>query len=119
MNGAPGLYTARYAGKNATYEENMTKLLKKLDGIEDKFRTARFRTIISFVDGINDFHVEGTIEGKILQSRLGSNGFGYDPVFYSTEFNLSLAQMSSDQKNQISHRGIAISKFVSRIKKII
>ena len=60
LNGAPGLYTARYAGKNATYEENMTKLLKKLDGIEDKFRTARFRTIISFVDGINDFHVEGT-----------------------------------------------------------
>ena len=70
LNGAPGLYTARYAGENATYEENMTKLLKKLDGIEDKFRTARFRTIISFVDGVNDFHVEGTIEGKIaLASR--------------------------------------------------
>ena len=98
LNGAPGLYTARYAGENATYEENMTKLLKKLDGVEDKFRTARFRTIISFVDGVNDFHVEGTIEGKILQSRLGSNGFGYDPVFFSTEFNLSLAQMNSDQK---------------------
>ena len=117
--GVPGLYTARYAGENATYEENMTKLLKKLDGVEDKFRTARFRTIISFVDGINDFHVEGTIEGKILQSRVGSNGFGYDPIFCSTEFNLSLAQMHSDQKNQISHRGIAISKFVSRIKEII
>ena len=92
LNGAPGLYTARYAGENATYEENMTKLLKKLDGVEDEFRTARFRTIISFVDGINDFHVEGTIEGKILQSRVGSNGFGYDPIFCSTEFNLSLAK---------------------------
>ena len=119
MNGAPGLYTARYAGESATYEENMTKLLKKLDGVQDKFRTARFRTIISFVDGVNDFHVEGTLEGKILQSRVGSNGFGYDPIFCSTEFNLSLAQMNSDQKNQISHRGIAISKFVSRIKEII
>ena len=119
LNGAPGLYTARYAGENATYEENMTKLLKKLDGVEDKFRTARFRTIISFVDGINDFHVEGTIEGKILQSRVGSNGFGYDPIFCSTEFNLSLAQMNSEQKNQISHRGLAIKKFVTKIRDIL
>ena len=119
LNGAPGLYTARYAGENATYEENMTKLLKKLDGVEDEFRTARFRTIISFVDGINDFHVEGTIEGKILQSRVGSNGFGYDPIFCSTEFNLSLAQMNSEQKNQISHRGLAIKKFVTKIRDIL
>ena len=119
LNGAPGLYTARYAGENATYEENMTKLLKKLDGVEDKFRTARFRTIISFVDGINDFHVEGTIEGKILESRVGSNGFGYDPIFCSTEFNLSLAQMNSEQKNQISHRGLAIKKFVTKIRDIL
>ena len=105
--------------ENATYEENMTKLLKKLDGVEDEFRTARFRTIISFVDGINDFHVEGTIEGKILQSRVGSNGFGYDPIFCSTKFNLSLAQMNSEQKNQISHRGLAIKKFVSKIRDIL
>jgi len=119
LNGDPGLFTARYAGENATYEENMTKLLEQLDGIEDSARTARFRTIISYVNGVDDFHVEGIIEGKILNNRVGNNGFGYDPIFYSTEFNLSLAEMDSDLKNKISHRGLAIEKFVSKIKKII
>ena len=118
LNGDPGLFTARYAGENATYEENMTKLLEQLDGIEDSARTARFRTIISYVNGVDDFHVEGIIEGKILNNRVGNNGFGYDPIFYSTEFNLSLAEMDSDLKNKISHRGLAIEKFVSKIKKI-
>ena len=119
LNGDPGLFTARYAGENATYEENMAKLLEKLDGIEDSARTARFRTIISYVNGVDDFHVEGIIEGKILNNRVGNNGFGYDPIFYSTEFNLSLAEMDSDLKNKISHRGLAIEKFVSKIKKLV
>tara|TARA_B100000900_G_scaffold416190_1_gene449876 strand:+ start:27 stop:620 length:594 start_codon:yes stop_codon:yes gene_type:complete len=119
LNGDPGLFTARYAGENATYEENMTKLLEQLDGIEDSARTARFRTIISYVNGVDDFHVEGIIEGKILNNRVGNNGFGYDPIFYSTEFNLSLAEMDSDLKNRISHRGLAIEKFVSKIKKLV
>ena len=119
LNGDPGLFTARYAGENATYEENMTKLLESLDGIEDSYRTARFRTIISYVDGKDDFHVEGSIEGKILNTRVGNNGFGYDPIFYSAELNLSLAEMDSDQKNKISHRGLAIKKFVSKIQQLI
>ena len=119
LNGDPGLFTARYAGENATYEENMTKLLERLDGIEDSYRTARFRTIITYVDGKDDFHVEGSIEGKILNTRVGNNGFGYDPIFYSTELNLSLAEMDSDQKNKISHRGLAIKKFVSKIQQLI
>ena len=119
LNGEPGLFTARYAGETATYEENMTKLLERLDGIEDSYRTARFRTIISYVDGKDDFHVEGSIEGKILNTRVGNNGFGYDPIFYSTELNLSLAEMDSDQKNKISHRGLAIKKFVSKIQQFI
>ena len=119
LNGDPGLFTARYAGENATYEENMTKLLERLDGIEDSYRTARFRTIISYVDGKDDFHVEGSIEGKILNNRVGNNGFGYDPIFYSTELNLSLAEMDSNQKNKISHRGLAIKKFVSKIQQLI
>ena len=119
LNGDPGLFTARYAGENATYEENMTKLLERLDGIEDSYRTARFRTIISYVDGKDDFHVEGSIEGKILNTRVGNNGFGYDPIFYSTELNLSLAEMDSDQKNKISHRGLAIKKFVLKIQQLI
>jgi len=119
LNGDPGLYTARYAGDKATYEDNMKKLLKNLEGIEMHLRTARFRTIISYVDGINDFHVEGVIDGKITNSKLGTNGFGYDPIFFSEKFNMTLAQMNSEQKNQISHRGLAIKKFVSKIRDIL
>ena len=118
LNGDPGLFTARYAGEKATYEENMTKLLDNLNGVEDNLRTARFRTIISFVDGKNDFHVEGRLEGKILNKRIGDNGFGYDPIFLSTEFEMSLAQMDSKLKNEVSHRGLAIKNFVSEIGKI-
>jgi XTP/dITP diphosphohydrolase len=119
LNGDPGLYTARYAGYKATYEDNMKKLLKNLEGIKMHLRTARFRTIISYVDGINDFHVEGVIEGKITNSKLGTNGFGYDPIFFSDKFNMTLAQMNSEQKNQISHRGLAIKNFVSKIRDIL
>ena len=119
LKGDPGLFTARYAGNKATYEDNMQKLLQNLEGVENHLRTARFRTIISYVDGENDFHVEGSLEGKITKNKLGSNGFGYDPIFFTEKFNMTLAQMDNDQKNQISHRGLAISKFVSRIEEII
>ena len=118
LNGDPGLFTARYAGEKATYEENMTKLLHNLDGIEDNLRTARFRTIISFVDGKNDFHVEGRLEGRILNKKIGNNGFGYDPIFQSTEFKMSLAEMDSKLKNEVSHRGLAIKNFISKIREI-
>ena len=97
----------------------MQKLLQNLEGVENHLRTARFRTIISYVDGENDFHVEGSLEGKITKNKLGSNGFGYDPIFFTEKFNMTLAQMDNDQKNEISHRGLAISKFVSRIEEII
>ncbi|MEL1231546.1 MAG: non-canonical purine NTP pyrophosphatase, partial [Candidatus Neomarinimicrobiota bacterium] len=70
------------------------------------------------VDGINDFHVEGTIEGKILNKRIGNKGFGYDPIFLSKEFNISLAEMDNSLKNRVSHRGIAIDKFIKKIKSI-
>ena len=119
LKGDPGLFTARYAGNKATYEDNMQKLLQNLEGVENHLRTARFRTIISYVDGENDFYVEGSLEGKITKNKLGSNGFGYDPIFFTEKFNMTLAQMDNDQKNQISHRGLAISKFVSRIEEII
>ncbi len=118
LNGDPGLFTARYAGEKATYEENMTKLLDNLDGIEDSLRTARFCTIISFVDGKNDFHVEGRLEGRILNKKIGNNGFGYDPIFHSTEFKMSLAEMDSKLKNEVSHRGLAIKNFISKIREI-
>ncbi|MDC0152586.1 hypothetical protein OAJ25_00740, partial [bacterium] len=78
LMGDPGIYTARYAGENATYEENMEKLLKNLKGVPWKERTARFKTVVTYVDGENDFFVEGCLEGKILESKQGDLGFGYD-----------------------------------------
>ena len=118
LNGEPGLYTARYAGEQATYNQNMNKLIKELHGVEMKMRTARFRTVISYVDGVNDFHVEGILEGKILKNKIGRNGFGYDPIFYVDKYDKSLAQISSSLKNDISHRGLAIKRFVSKIKEL-
>lgn len=119
LNGAPGIFTARYAGNNATYDQNMNKLLNELDGVEDKLRTARFRTVISFVNGISDFHVEGVLEGRISKSRMGKKGFGYDPIFHVDEYNMSLAQISISRKNKISHRGLAIKKFIHKIREIL
>ena len=118
LNGEPGLYTARYAGEHATYNQNMDKLIKELHGVEMNMRTARFRTVISYVDGVNDFHVEGILEGKILKNKIGKNGFGYDPIFYVDKYDKSLAQINSSLKNDISHRGLAIKKFVSKIKEL-
>jgi XTP/dITP diphosphohydrolase len=118
LNGEPGLYTARYAGEQATYNQNMNKLIKELHGVEMNMRTARFRTVISYVDGVNDFHVEGILEGKILKNKIGKKGFGYDPIFYVDKYDKSLAQINSSLKNDISHRGLAIKKFVSKIKEL-
>ena len=119
LMGDPGIYTARYAGENATYEENMDKLLKNLTGVPWEQRTARFKTVVTYVDGKHDFFVEGCFEGKILESKQGDLGFGYDPIFYASAQNMSLGDMGLEQKNQISHRAIAIQKFVDKIKRLM
>ena len=119
LMGDPGIYTARYAGENATYEENMEKLLKNLKGVPWKERTARFKTVVTYVDGENDFFVEGCLEGKILESKQGDLGFGYDPIFYALAQSMSLGDMVLEEKNQISHRAIAIQKFAHKIKRLM
>ena len=119
LMGDPGIYTARYAGENATYEENMEKLLKNLKAIPWKERTARFKTVVTYVDGKNDFVVEGCLEGKILESKQGELGFGYDPIFYASAQSMSLGDMGFEEKNQISHRAIAIQKFADKIKRLM
>ena len=119
LMGDPGIYTARYAGENATYEENMEKLLKNLKGVPWKERTARFKTVVTYVDGENDFFVEGCLEGKILESKQGDLGFGYDPIFYSSAQNMSLGDMGLEDKNQISHRAVAIQKFAHKIIRLM
>ena len=119
LNGDPGLFTARYAGENVTYDDNMNKLLNTMNGVSFENRTARFRTVVTYVDGgINDFFVEGCVEGYILEEKKGESGFGYDPIFFVPELDMSLAEISSDIKNTISHRGIAIDKFKNKINQL-
>jgi XTP/dITP diphosphohydrolase len=119
LMGDPGIYTARYAGENATYEDNMNKLIKNMEGVPFEERTARFKTVVTYVDGINDFSVEGFLEGRILEEKQGDLGFGYDPIFYASEQNISLGNMSLEEKNKISHRAIAIQKFAHKIKELM
>ncbi len=114
LNGAPGVYSARYAGEKATYEENVTKLLHELDGKQN--RSAHFKTMVSLIlDGV-EFQFEGRVEGAILDSRSGNFGFGYDPVFLPDGYSDSFAEMSSELKNRISHRGKAMQKLAAFLK---
>jgi len=105
LDGAPGVFSARFAGPDATYEQNVDRLLADLDGVAD--RSARFRTAIAFVvPGSTPLIVEGTLEGAITEERRGERGFGYDPVFAVGE--RTYAEMSDGEKNEISHRARAL-----------
>ena len=115
LNGAPGVYSARYAGENVTYEDNVEKLLQEMDGKSD--RKARFRTVIAFLDGSGEHVFEGICEGTITTQRKGEKGFGYDPVFQPVEFEQTFAELSAEEKNKISHRGRALKKFLTYLKK--
>ena len=110
LDGAPGVYSARFAGLNPTYEDNVNKLLSVMENVPDDMRSARFRTVISFVDEIQELWTEGFIDGKITESPRGNMGFGYDPVFYVPRLEKTFAELSTDEKNKISHRGIALQK---------
>ncbi|MBN2281438.1 MAG: XTP/dITP diphosphatase [Candidatus Marinimicrobia bacterium] len=110
LDGAPGVYSARYAGENVTYDDNVNKLLKELEKVADEKRTARFKTVAVYYSDQHRFHEEGSCEGIILRERRGTGGFGYDPVFYLKEYQKSFAEMRSEEKNTISHRGIAFQK---------
>ena len=106
LGGAPGVYSARYAGENASYDDNVEKLLRALNGRND--RKARFCTVISLLLDGREYFFEGTVEGSILEERRGEGGFGYDPVFMPDGFDRTFAQMSLDEKGLISHRGRAV-----------
>ena len=110
LGGAPGVYSARYAGEERSAENNMDLVLDKLSIINN--RKARFRTVISLViDGL-ETQFEGVVEGHILKEKRGDTGFGYDPIFQPIESDVSFAQMPLEQKNKISHRGRAVQKLV-------
>ena len=112
LDGRPGVYSSRYAGEEATYEDNVRKLLSELDGVPAQKRTARFRSVIAYMDGDRVERFDGVLEGEILTERRGSNGFGYDPVFLPEKGELTLAELDADAKNAISHRGRALRAFV-------
>ncbi len=116
LNGQPGVYSARYAGNQCNSEDNMTKLLHELDGKTN--RKAQFRTSICLnLDG-NQFLFDGICKGEILTEKQGEKGFGYDPIFKPNGFEKSFAEMTSEEKNKISHRGLAIQKLVDFLKEI-
>ncbi len=114
LHGAPGVFSARYAGPNASYSDNVNKLLKALDGISK--RDARFRTVIAYFDGHSFLTFEGKVEGSIIYQSKGENGFGYDPVFLPEGFDKTFAEMEAAEKHVISHRGKAIQAFISYLQ---
>ena len=111
LNGEPGIYSARYMGEDTSYRIKNQNLIDRLEGVPDEKRTARFVCAIAaaFPDG-RSFVVRGTIEGMIGYEERGENGFGYDPIFYLPERGLSTAELPSEEKNSISHRGNALRK---------
>jgi len=114
LNGEPGVYSARYAGEDCSFQDNMDKVLKNLEGIEN--RKAKFRTVISLIIEGEEHQFEGVVNGQITKTEHGEKGFGYDPIFMPDTYNISFAQMSMKEKNRISHRGLAVKKLINFLK---
>jgi len=111
LNGAPGVYSARYAGVVSDDDANIKKVLTELENVAPHERKARFVCILAMVDEKgHETVVRGTCEGEILDERRGDNGFGYDPIFYLSEHKRTMAELSDDEKNSLSHRGNAFRK---------
>lgn len=120
LNGAPGIYSARFAGIGASDEDNLQKLLAELKEVPDELRTARFQCLLVYMRHANDptpLICQGTWEGIITHEPRGDNGFGYDPVFYVPTQQCTSAQLSPGQKNQLSHRGKALQKLLDSLQK--
>lgn len=113
LGGAPGVQSARYAGENATYQSNLHKVLNELNSLPDAIRTARFRTVMALVGPDIDQCWEGICEGKITNKPIAENGFGYDPIFWSTDLGKTFSESSDAEKNSVSHRGKALEKLIA------
>lgn len=112
LNGKPGVYSSRYSGDNASDSSNRKKVLEELNGIVPLKRTARFRTVICYTDQLRTIFFEGVCEGLITEQDFGERGFGYDQIFIPTGSTKTFGQMDMTEKNQYSHRKIALSKFL-------
>lgn len=116
LNGAPGIYSARYAGDGHDAKANMEKLLKVLDGVSN--RKAQFRTVISLILDGQEHLFEGKIEGIIISEEKGDAGFGYDPIFQPNGYSQTFAELGMDIKNNISHRALAVKKLCEFLDKL-
>lgn len=111
LDGAPGIYSARFAGRDTSYEERFRLILERLKSLPLEKRTARFRCAIALAEPSGYYQVvEGVLEGMIADSPCGTNGFGYDPIFLVPKLGKTMAELPSDQKNRVSHRGRAAQK---------
>ncbi len=116
LGGAPGVYSARYAGEHCSFDDNIDKLLAALDG--QRNRKADFRTVICLIENGKECYFEGRVDGQILSERhTNGEGFGYDPIFMPDRFAVSFAEMPLDVKNSISHRGLAVAKLKEYLEK--
>lgn len=120
LNGEPGVYSARYAGEECSYEANNAKLLGALAGVAPEKRTARFKTVIALIDEKGaEYIIEGVCEGRILDEKKGSAGFGYDPLFLPEGYEQTFAELGEDIKNKISHRARAIYLMRDKLAEIL
>ena len=112
LNNEPGVYSSRYAGENATYDDNCVKLIQNMKGIPSDKRSAHFKTIVCFyVNRDKQYFFEGIVKGKIIDEKRGAGGFGYDPLFIPDGFDKTYAEMSLEEKNKFSHRAKALEQF--------
>ena len=113
LDGQPGVYSARYAGEHCSFDDNINKMLKEMEGKTN--RKACFRTVICLIENGEPRYFEGRVDGTILTERYGKEGFGYDPIFMPDRFAVSFAEMPLEVKNRISHRGRAVREFINFI----
>jgi XTP/dITP diphosphohydrolase len=115
LDGEPGIYSARYAGVHSNYERNNEKLLSKMQNLDGELRRAYFICVAVYYDSKTEIQAEGRVYGEITRFALGNNGFGYDPVFYHPESNMTFAQMDPGLKNSISHRYLALQDLKKKL----
>ena len=114
LDGEPGVYSARYAGEDCKAEDNMKKVLEKLEGKIN--RTSKFRTVIALIINGTEILFEGECEGEITKTKSGEEGFGYDPIFTPKGYDITFAEMNKTEKGNISHRGKAVEKLIEFLK---
>jgi len=116
LNGRPGVFSARYAGENCTFNDNVKKVLEEMHG--KKIRNARFKTVIALIIDGKEYSFEGVVEGEITNSESGQKGFGYDPIFRPIGYLKTFAEMTLEEKNKISHRALASKKLIEFLNKM-